>query len=77
MYARTRAYQHASSPQIPGLYSIDSIKMVDDHDIKYETAGKVKGIDRTALVPIRYTQVTLFTMSMLLSGLEIVQLCLY
>ena len=36
-YARTPPYQnygHVSSPRIPGLYSIDRIKMADDHDVK-------------------------------------------
>ena len=37
VYARTPPYQnygHVSSPQILGLYSIDRIKMVDEHDVK-------------------------------------------
>ena len=41
VYARTPPYQnygHASSPGIPGLYSIDRIKMADDHNVKQETA---------------------------------------
>ena len=31
--------------RIPGLYSIDHIKMADDHDVKEETAGKAEGIE--------------------------------
>ena len=37
VYARTPPYQnygHMSSSRIPGLYSIDRIKMADDHDVK-------------------------------------------
>ena len=48
MYARTPPYQNygqVSSPRIPGLYGIDRIKMTDDHDVKYETAGKAEGIE--------------------------------
>ena len=64
--------KHESSSRIPRLYSIDCSKMADDHDVKQETAGKAEGIEQLALLPMRYTQVTFFTMSMLLSGLEIV-----
>ena len=41
-------YGHTSSPRILGLYHIqcfDCIKMADDHDVKWETAGKALGTE--------------------------------